>query len=52
MTDLRYLIITDLDGTLLNYETFSYKPIVSFIKKIITKKILIILILVKLKMKS
>ena len=34
MTDLRYLIITDLDGTLLNYETFSYKPIVSFIKKI------------------
>ena len=42
MTDLRYLIITDLDGTLLNYETFSYKPIVSFIKKIITKKILII----------
>ena len=42
MTDLKYLIITDLDGTLLNYETFSYKPIVPFIKKIISKKILII----------
>ncbi|GIR29046.1 hypothetical protein CM15mP43_06700 [bacterium] len=52
MTDLKYLIITDLDGTLLNYETFSYKPIVSFIKKLITKKILIIPIQVKLKMKS
>ena len=39
MTDLKYLIITDLDGTLLNYETFSYKPIVSFIKKVITKVI-------------
>ena len=42
MTDLKYLIITDLDGTLLNYETFSYKPLVPFIKKIISKKILII----------
>ena len=42
MTDLKYLIITDLDGTLLNYETFSYKPVVPFIKKIISKKILII----------
>ena len=37
-----FLISTDLDGTLLNYNDFSFEQIIPFIKRIIKKNVLII----------